>query len=337
MLSSSLIFMSNLIQQNILLKDYSNFKIGGPARYFLEFKSLEELKAGLAEWEEIKESGDFVGEKVFIISGATNILFNDAGFDGLILHNTISLIKDCGDGILEIGAGTSISELNRYCTENSFSGTEWSGGLPGSVGGAIFGNAGAFGGEIKDTVSEVISFDYLSGETIRRNNSDCEFNYRDSVFKSKELSEIIISAKFQLKNGNHDEIAAAIDKHIDYRKRKQPLEYPNIGSIFKNVPVGLAGSDLIEKTKEKIKNDPFPVIPTAYLIFLAGLVGYKVGGAQISEKHPNMIINATGQATAADVKKLIAHAQKTIAEKFQVHLEPEVRILSEDGQYLSHF
>jgi len=329
--------MPKLIQENVSLKIYSNFKIGGPARFFFEFESLDELKIGLGEWREILENDKTVVDRKFVISGATNILFDDDGFDGLILCNRISFIRKDNENMLEVGAGTSIKELNEFCVDNSLSGTEWSGGLPGSVGGAIFGNAGAFGGETKDSVFEVTSFDYLNGQTIRRNNSDCQFNYRDSIFKSQKLPEIIISAKFQLKIGNRDEIAAAMIEHIEYRRRKQPLEYPNIGSIFKNVPTESASADLIEKVREKIKDDPFPVIPTAYLIFLAGLVGHKIGGAQISEKHPNMIINFDGLVKAADVKNMISFVQKTIAEKFAVNLEPEVRILSKDGQYLSQF
>lgn len=320
--------MPDLIQQNISLSQYSNFKIGGPARYFLEFHNLEELKSGLAEWEEIK-TAEF--DRIFIISGATNILFDDAGFDGLILRNAISYIQEKSYNLIEVGAGTSVRELNEFCLKNSLSGMEWSGGLPGSFGGAIFGNAGAFGGETKDSIIEVESYDYISSQILRRNNLECQFDYRNSIFKSAKLPEIIISAQVQLKPRNKTEIATALNDHIDYRQRKQPLEYPNIGSIFKNVDIKFASPELIERVQEKIKNDPFPVIPTAYLIFLSGLVGRRIGGAQISDKHPNMIINANGAAMAVEVRELMRLIQSTVADKFGVKLEPEVRQLQRDG------
>ncbi len=320
----------SLIKENVSLKDYSNFKIGGPARYFLESKSLDELKAGLAEWQRIKSADATVSGKIFIISGATNILFDDAGFDGLILKNSISYIEKNGNDMSEVGAGTSIKELNEYCIDNSISGMEWSGGLPGSVGGAVFGNAGAFGGEMKDSVVGVDSFDLNSGQIIKRNNLQCQFSYRQSIFKSEKLPEIIISAEIQLKAGDRAEITGLIQDKIDYRVRKQPLEYPNIGSIFKNVDLKLASPELVEKVREKIKNDPFPVIPTAYLISLAGLKGKQIGGAQISEKHPNMFINR-GEAKASEVKELMNITEDSIFEKFGVHLEPEVRQLGQQG------
>lgn len=320
----------NLIQKDISLAQYSNFKIGGPARYFLEFHNLNELENGLAELKILKQIDSIVKDRFFVISGATNILFDDAGFDGLIVKNSISFIKKIDDNLLEVGAGTSVKELNEYCVANSLSGTEWSGGLPGSVGGAIFGNAGAFGGETKDAIVEVESYNYLLGQTIKRDKLKCRFGYRDSIFKSSRLPEIIISAKLKLVSGDQDEIATAIKSHIEYRKLKQPLEYPNIGSIFKNIDVRSASSELVEKVKDKIKDDPFPVIPVAYLIFLAGLKGKKIGGAMISEKHPNMFIN-TGGAKASDVKELIEIVKTELSEKFGVLVEPEIRQLGREG------
>ena len=330
--------MPNLIHKNISLKEYSNIKIGGEARYFLEFRNIDELKTGLAEWEKIKSifttpnpSSERRGtDRIFIISGATNILFDDAGFDGLILKNSISYIKKNDDNLLEVGAGTSVKELNDYCIANSLSGIEWSGGLPGSVGGAVFGNAGAFGGETKDSIVEVESFDFNIGQIIKRDNSNCQFDYRQSIFKLEKLPEVILSAKIQFKPGNKTEIAKLVEEHLDYRKLKQPLEYPNIGSIFKNIDVKVANPELVERVREKIKNDPFPVIPVAYLIFLAGLKGKKIGGAQISEKHPNMFIN-TGEAKASDIKALIEIVKAELLKMFGVQIEPEIRQLGREG------
>ena len=326
--------MPNLIHKNISLKEYSNIKIGGEARYFLEFRNIDELKTGLAEWEKIKSifttpspSSERRGtDRIFVISGATNILFDDAGFDGLILKNSISYIKKNDDNLLEVGAGTSVKELNDYCIANSLSGIEWSGGLPGSVGGAVFGNAGAFGGETKDSVVEVESFDFDIGQIIKRDNSDCQFDYRQSIFKLEKLPEVILSAKIQFKPGNKTEIAKLVEEHLDYRKLKQPLEYPNIGSIFKNVPVQNVPHRWQKDLAANPKMDPFPVVPAARLIARANMKGKRRGGAMISLKHTNFIVNVR-KAKAADVKYLVKFVQRTIKRKFGIELEPEVQIL----------
>lgn len=344
--------MSRLIRKNVSLKDYSNYKIGGDAKYFLEFHNLDELKKGLEQWQEIAKEKDIDTSKIFVIGGATNILFSDEGFDGLILKNSIDYIEKIPDpclpagrqvrddghenietspslslerrGVLvEVGAGTSIEKLNNYCIEYSLSGTEWSGGLPGTMGGAIFGNAGAFGGETKDSILKVRSIQLSVSSIVERDNKQCRFGYRNSIFKENMGEEIVISAVFELKRGDREKIEQAIQEKIDYRKNRQPLEYPNIGSTFKNIDLKYASPELIEKCKNEIKNDPFPVIPVAYLIHLAGLSGERVGGAMISEKHPNFIINL-GDAKAEDVKKLIKKVEDRLDEKFCVKVETEV-------------
>lgn len=318
--------MTVKIEQNVSLKKFSNFKIGGKARYFLDFKSPEELIKSLEQWEALKKTDPTISDQIFVISGGTNILFSDDGFSGLIIHNSINFIEKSADTFLEIGAGTLVRELNEYCIAHSLSGTEWSGGLPGSVGGAVFGNAGAFGGETKDTVFEVESYDYATGQVHRRSNKECAFAYRNSVYKAKNLPEVILKVKIKVKLGDKKVITDAIEEKINYRKLRQPLEYPNIGSIFKNIDLKLANKALIEKCQAKIKNDPFPVIPVAYLIFLADLTGRRVGGAKVSEKHPNMIINIGG-ATAKDVKKLIEIVKGELYKKFKIRAETEIREL----------
>lgn len=315
--------MPKILKENVSLADRSYMKVGGRARYFLEFDSVEKLKSGLEEWQKI--GGNF--DKMFVIGDATNVLFSDDGFDGLILHNKITGIEQKTTYQLEVGTGTTIEEINNFCITNSLGGLAWSGGLPGTLGGAIFGNAGAFGGETKDTILSVKSYDYLTGEMITRTKEACQFDYRQSVFKKESKSEIILSAILQLQSGDVEAIKSEVESHIDYRESRQPLDFPSLGSTFKNIPVEQFSAELLERVESEIKTDPFPVVPIAYLISLVGLKGHKIGGAQISEKHPNFILNL-GDAKTADILALIDLVIKRISLEFHVVPEPEIRVVS---------
>lgn len=302
--------------QNISLKKYSNFNIGGPASYFSEFRTKEELKEALKDWKKMDEPGN-----VFVLGGGTNVLFNDGGFEGLVLRNNISFIKREMD-IVEVGGGTDMEDLVNFCTQNSLSGFEWAGGLPGTVGGGIRGNAGAFLGDMSQNVLEIESLDIDTLKSSKRKKDECGFGYRQSIFK-KSGTEIILSAKFGLKKGNREEIKQKTQEKIDYRIDRHPLDLPNIGSTFKNVPVKNVSSKVLEEFKDKIKPDPFPVIPTAKLLVGANLKGKMVGGAMISQKHPNFIVNFN-RAKAEDVLGLISLAKKEVKKKYGVELEEEI-------------
>ncbi len=310
------------LQRNISLREISNFKIGGRAKHFLDFKNIDELRQGLEEWNEIVKTDQIDSKKYFIIGGATNILFDDDIFPGLILKNSIDFISKDGNKI-EIGAGTSIQKVVDYCIQNSLSGFEWAGGLPGTIGGAIFGNAGAFGGQIDQNILSVKSYDLTTGKIIERSKKECSFGYRSSIFKSNFRDEAILSAVFTLKAREKEEIKKDVMDKIEYRQRRQPLELPNIGSVFKNISLSCASQQLAELCREKIKDDPFPVIPVGYLIYLAGLQGKRIGDAQISLKHPNFIVNL-GSAKASDVEELIILVKKNINQKFDIEIETEI-------------
>ncbi|MDO8467301.1 MAG: UDP-N-acetylmuramate dehydrogenase [bacterium] len=304
-------------QENVSLKEYSNYKIGGPARYFFAPKTVDELTEAVkkARVEKLK---------IFILGGGTNLIINDAGFEGLVIKPEIGGLRREGNLILA-GAGVLMADLLNFAIENSLSGFEWAGGLPGTVGGAVRGNAGAFGGETKDNIKEVVSLDIRDAEPnlTKRNREACQFGYRNSVFKINDGHEIVLEAEFELTPGDSAEIKKLIDEKIKYRQDRQPLEYPNIGSIFKNVDVHKASAEVVEACKAVIKTDPFPVIPTAHLINEAGLKNQQIGQAMVSPKHPNFIINLGG-ATAEDVKALIKVVKSTVKEKFGVDLEEEV-------------
>jgi len=304
--------------KNISLKKFSNFRIGGKAKYFFKAKNISEIKKALVLAKKLKT-------KIFILGGGTNILFNDKGFNGLVLIPEIKFIKKNNKNIVRVGAGVKVKDFLNFLVKNELSGLEWAGGLPGTIGGAIRGNAGAFGGEIKDNLVQVKSIEINTLKEKIRNNKECLFDYRFSVFKDKNVNEIILWADFKFKKGKKEKILKSINEKINYRKERHPVEYPNIGSIFKNVPVENFKKEFIEycKSKNIIKIDPKPVIPVAFLIAECGLRGKKYGDACISLKHTNFIVNL-GKAKAKDVKKLINLIQKTIQKRFQINLEKEI-------------
>jgi UDP-N-acetylmuramate dehydrogenase len=343
-----------MFQENVSLSCYSSYKIGGPARYFFEAKNIEEIIKAMDKAHRLKLP-------IFILGGGTNILFSDEGFNGLILKIQNSKFKIQNDNskfkIIKAEAGVLLSELVGIATESGLSGLEWAAGIPGTLGGAIRGNAGAFGGEIKDIVDEVVSLDISKSQPriIRRKNKECQFSYRTSIFK-KTKKEIILEAKLIFKKGDKRLIKEVVQKNIDYRFKNQPLYYPSAGSVFKNVPLTQINADYTQINADSqtqlnadyaqintdnisvnqrtyqylstfpIKTDPFPIIPAAYLISEAGLKGVSFGGAMISPKHPNFIVNILG-ATAHDVKTLILLAKNEVYRKFKIKLEEEIEYL----------
>jgi UDP-N-acetylmuramate dehydrogenase len=316
------------IQRDVALKDFSNYKIGGNASYFLNAATKEDLLEGLKEWKETSKNLSEEKRKIFLLGGGTNVLFPDSGFDGLVIKNSINGIALDGDKVT-VGAGTLFTNLVDYCVNNSLSGLQWAGGMPGTVGGAVRGNAGAFGGETKDNVLQVYSINLESLGEITRNREECEFSYRNSIFKKETSSnEVIVSVVFTLLKGIQQEIKEQVVKEVEFRQVRHPLESPNLGSIFKNVPFDLIPQIYKQELLQYVKNDPFPVVPTAKIIYLTGLKGRKVGDAMVSEKHTNFIVNL-GNATAKDVSDLIAIIKIDVQHKFGVSLEEEIMRLDQ--------
>jgi len=324
--------MTRKFKENVSLAAYSNYNIGGPARYFFEAKSEDDVRWAIGEAKKMKAP-------VFILAGGTNVLISDEGWSGLILRPCIMGLKAKGTTI-EAGAGVLMGDLLKFAQKNSLTGLEWAGGLPGTVGGAIRGNAGCFGGEIKDAVKTVKVLDVKTMKTKTCAAKECAFKYRESIFKKKNGAEIILSTTFSLAKGDKKEIARATDEKIAHRAKNHPLEHPNLGSTFKNVPlwdIHKKGSIRYKKALVKsrieyrgstfsIKKDPFPVISAAKLISESGLRGVSYGGAMISPKHPNFIVNVLG-AGSPHIKGLINLAKSSVFRKFGVRLEEEVGIL----------
>ncbi len=306
------------IQEKVLLKDFSTFKIGGPAKYFVEIKALEELKEAI-EWAKEKEA------KFMILGGGSNLLFHDKGFDGLVIrliNNQIEL-KDKTTIVCE--AGVMLSELVLFSAKNDLTGLEWAVGIPGTVGGAIRGNAGAFGLEIKNATQEVVYFDLENLQEEHCNKEACEFDYRKSVFKEFD-HKIIWKAFFELEIAESEEIQKTMKEIIQKRQEKNTCLTKNgsVGSIFKNPIVGEAIIETFEQeTGIKCRDKK---VPAAWLIDMCNLKGYRVNGAQVSEKQANFILNVD-DTTAENIIVLISVIKQKVRNTFGVQLEEEVEIV----------
>ena len=277
------------------MKKHTSFKIGGPAEVFLEINTTEEL---LKVTNYCKQEGvDF-----FVVGNGSNLLVADEGIKGVIIHLTGKLAGARGEGdIVRAGAGLSLAALAAFTVEEELSGFEFAAGIPGSIGGAIYMNAGAYGGEMKDVVTGV----YLitDGELKHYSVEEMDFSYRHSMLHGLK-NAIVVTVEFKFKPGKREDIEGKISELNAKRREKQPLDYPSAGSTFKRPETGYA-SQLIEE---------------------AGLKGSRIGGAEVSKKHSGFIINADN-ATAKDVKELISYVQKVVEEKSGVKLYPEVKML----------
>ena len=284
------------IKQNEIMSSHTSFKIGGAADYYLECGEIETLKTVIKAANEYKIP-------YFILGKGTNILVSDNGFRGLVIC-LAGFDKITRDGLtVTAGAGVSIAKLCMYLCENSLSGLTFAYGIPGSVGGALYMNAGAYGGEISQFAVSATVLD-KSGNIKEILKQDMNLGYRTSIFKTD--GDTILSVKFALKQGEKDKIKAEMDDYMSKRKSKQPLEYGSAGSTFKR-PEGYFAGTLIEN---------------------AGLKGVTVGGAMVSEKHAGFIINYDN-ATANDVKELMKKVQTEVYKKYGVNLEPEVILVGE--------
>ena len=303
-------------KRNVLLKNYTTFKIGGPAKYFFEAKDIKSLIEALKFAKRNKIP-------FFIFGEGSNLLVSDKGFPGLALKLSLKQYR-IDSTKLYAQAGVSFKTLVKVSAKRGLSGLEWAGGLPGTFGGAIFGNAGAFGGETKDTIVWVEALD-KNLKVKKFDRKRCEFGYRSSIFKKRGW--IVLSALMKLKKGNKRVIQTVVSSHIKYRKEKGPLEYPNAGSIFKNCDIKKVPQRVVKIFEKVIKQDPFPVIPTAAIIAkVPGLKGARIGGAQISTKHPNFIINL-GNAKSDDVLRLIKLVKQKVKKSFGVDIEEEIRYI----------
>lgn len=306
------------LQKNVLLKEHTTFNIGGPAEYFLLSLEEKEIMHAIKTARKLRLP-------IVVMGGGSNLLVGDAGIRGLVVKNQVAgpmvLMKH---NVIEAPAGIVFSDLVAFSIDKSLEGLQWAGGLPGTFGGAIRGNAGAFGGEIKDAILSVRALDHKL-HVKKLSNAQCQFSYRSSIFKRENW--VVLSASVKLKKGDKEKLQEVSHSHINYRSQKHPLEYPNAGSVFKNVDVKILSPKFQTLFSDKIKKDPFPIVPAAWFIIGAGLAGKKIGQAQISEKHSNYIVNLGG-AKAQDVLELIKLVKATVKTKYGIELEVEVQYLN---------
>lgn len=309
------------IERNIVLAPRVRYRIGGRARYFFAPRHPGDIEEAVL-WA-ISENVPF-----FFLGAGTNVLFPETGFDGLVMQYTATEIREEPGGI-RFSAGTPMAGAVGYCTDRGLRGLAWAGGLPGTVGGAVFGNAGCFGGEIKDSILEVesIAFDRASGKIERRvrSRAACRFGYRESVFKDPG-SEIVTAVLIGTTPGDAADLRAEVDRHIEHRRRCHPLDYPSAGSTFKNIPLDSVAEEVARDFAEVVKVDPFPIIPVAAILDRLGLKGRRIGGGEISTVHPNFFINR-GKATFADINGLISLAKTMAWQRYGIVLEEEIRIV----------
>ncbi len=275
---------------------HTTFRIGGPADLYVNVSTPEQL----VDLRKLAAENDI---PVMIAGNGSNLLVCDEGIRGIVarLDGEFCQVEYIGDDSIRAGAGASLSNLCLTALEHAQTGMEFAWGIPGTVGGAVFMNAGAYGGEMKDVITEV---EYITadGHIDTLTNDQCGFVYRGSIFQQSDC--VVTAVTVKLKDGNPDEIKATMDDILGRRKDKQPLDMPSAGSTFKR-PVGYFAGGLIEQ---------------------CGLKGCSVGGAQVSEKHAGFIVNKGG-ATCRDVLGLIEHIQKTVLEQTGVELECEVRAI----------
>ena len=287
---------SERVLVNEPMSKHTTFKVGGPADIFISIKDTKEAI------EIIRLLCDF-NIPYFVIGNGSNLLVKDEGYRGVIIElgkhfSSINIAEDT----ITADAGALLSKVANEAYKASLSGLEFASGIPGSVGGGVFMNAGAYGGEMKDVVESVTLLNTQTGQIVAKSCSEMEFAYRYSIAKKEPF--IILSAKFKLSPSNRDSIKEKMDNLKALRVEKQPLEYPSAGSTFKR-PEGYFAGKLIQD---------------------AGLKGYTVGGAMVSDKHSGFVINK-GNATASDIMTLISDVQRIVYEKFEVRLETEVCML----------
>lgn len=279
------------------MRKHTTFRIGGNADIFVRPESKEQI----AEILRLCRKQDV---PYFILGNGSNLLVGDRGFRGVVINimDNMNDIKVDG-GIIKAQAGAMLIKVSRAARDNSLTGLEFASGIPGTIGGAIYMNAGAYGGEMKDVVTQVTAMD-AEGEIYTFGTDELEFSYRHSVIQQRDL--IVLDVTMKLAAGDQKIIDDRMSELAVARRTKQPLEYPSAGSTFKRPEGYFAGK----------------------LIMDAGLRGYRVGDAQVSEKHCGFVVNR-GNATADDVIKLIDDVKAKVSEEYDVVLEPEVRMIGE--------
>ena len=282
------------LRNNEPMSAHTSLKIGGPAELFAEPETETELVSLIALLRH-------TGARYFVLGNGTNLLFDDAGYRGTVIKTAGLDELSCDGDAVTAGAGVTLARLAVFARDASLSGLEFAHGIPGSLGGGVVMNAGAYGGELKDVVMSVRCLG-ADGSVIEHAGAENGFAYRASRYQ--QSGETVLSARLRLIPGDRDAVTAKMAELMARRAASQPLDKPSAGSTFKRPARGYA----------------------AALIDEAGLKGYAIGGAQVSEKHAGFVINRGG-ATSADILALMDHIRETVLRRSGIELEPEVRII----------
>jgi UDP-N-acetylmuramate dehydrogenase len=280
------------------LGQYTTFRTGGPADYFLKVHSAKEASEAVIRARKLNLPFCLIG-------GGSNILIADAGIEGIVVKVDVRGLETVGETLILCGAGEDLMALVNFAADNSLTGLEFASGIWGTVGGAIYGNAGAYGGEIKDVTKELTMVD-TDGNIKKVGPEHCKFTYRGSALK--QTKEIVIDTLFELKKGDKQKIRVKIDEILAIRASKHPVEGNSAGSFFKNIP---------DPTQ------PYGKLPAGKLLDEVGCKGLSVGGAKVYEKHANIIVNA-GNATSKNIRELADIMKQRVFDKFGILLEEEV-------------
>ncbi len=291
--------LTGTLVENDDMSNHCSIKVGGKVSGVFYPDSVEDISRA------IKKCNEY-GVKYKILGRGSNIIFPDNNVNYLFIKisRTIDEYSVLDDNTINVDAGYSLQKLSKKLSKEGFKGLEFAGGIPASLGGAIYMNAGAHTGEIKDVIEEVICLN-KDFKVVKFTKEDCDFSYRKSIFQKND--HIILSAKLKMEKGDKASIFKKMSGNLEYRKEMQPLNKPSFGSVFKNPPGNHAGKIIDE----------------------LGLKGYEIGGTQVSLKHANFIIN-NGQAKSSDVISLITLIKKEAKEKKNINLETEVEIFKEN-------
>jgi UDP-N-acetylmuramate dehydrogenase len=288
----------NRLQQQVALQNYATARVGGAAAWFVTVRNANELADAVQIcWDH--------NLKFFLLGSGSNVLFSDDGFDGLVILNHAKKIEMKISGehpTLWVESGASLGLVARKAALAGLSGLEWAATVPGTVGGAIYGNAGAHGSDMHSNLLLAEILQHEKGKSIWK-NEDFQFSYRSSIFKRQRRSGVILSATLNCEYDDPQKIKERMNVFSEYRRRTQPPG-ASMGSMFKNPPGDYAGR----------------------LIEAAGLKGYTIAGVKVSEVHANFFVNSD-QATASDIYNLVQHVQKTVKKEFNVELELEVEMI----------
>lgn len=307
----------NRVKEHELMSRHTNFRIGGPARFFVEVRSIEELEVVL----EIAKKNTI---RTFILGGGSNTLVSDTGFDGMVIQMAMRRWEIIGTCV-RAEAGVLSAALARATSKAGLKGLTWAISLPGTIGGAVRGNAGCFGGETRDHLIEAEVLQ--NGKVTIFSNADLQFGYRESSIKHS--NDIVLSAMFELEHADSQELEKEIEQKLSSRKLSQPLDAGSAGCLFKNYEV--YSQDEMQRLQSKLdipaEMSQSRQLSAGWLIDQLDLKGKKIGGAKISEKHGNFVVN-TGTATADDVMQLVALVKTRARNEFGIQLEEEVYFLT---------